>query len=266
MVDLSFIGEVRKNSKGTPMKIIAARKKNDIDIQFLDEHGYILEHQIYQNFKTGQVRNPYYRNICGVGYIGVGKYIGCVLNDKGEAINTPEYSAWRGIIKRCYFENEKDLHKSYYGISTMCEEWKNFQTFGKWYEENFYDIGEGRMHIDKDVLYPGNKVYSPETCIFVPQRINMLFMNKPNKRGLPNGIRKEARGYEAKYNHHGLGTYQTVEEAYKHYSEAKEKNIKEVAEEYKDRIPNRLYEALINYKVLLENDKNYNKQLHKETA
>ena len=35
------LGEVRENKYGTKMKIIAYRKSDDIDIQFLDEHGYI---------------------------------------------------------------------------------------------------------------------------------------------------------------------------------------------------------------------------------
>ena len=61
------------------------------------------------------------------------------------------------------------------------------QIFSDWSDENKYKCGE-RLHIYKDILYPGNKIYSPDTCILVPQRINLLFMNKPNKRGLPNGI------------------------------------------------------------------------------
>ena len=68
------LGEIRKNTFGTEMKIIAYRKNDDIDIQFLDDNGYVYEHQTYSNFKTGQIKNPYDRTIFGVGYIGVGKY------------------------------------------------------------------------------------------------------------------------------------------------------------------------------------------------
>ena len=62
-----------------------------------------------------------------------------------------------------------------------------FQNFAKWFDDNKYEV-DGRLHIDKDILYPNCKIYSPETCLLIPQRINMLFLNKPNKRGLPNGI------------------------------------------------------------------------------
>ena len=72
--------------------------------------------------------------------------------------------------------------------------WHNYQNFAQWFNENRYDV-EGRLHIDKDILYPGNKIYCPDTCLLVPQRINMLFLNKPNKRGLPNGIIKSSDKY-----------------------------------------------------------------------
>ena len=48
------------------------------------------------------------------------------------------------------------------------------------------------------------------------------FMNKPNKRGLPNGIVQYKSGYLAKYNHQQLGIYPTVELAYEAYSNEKE--------------------------------------------
>jgi hypothetical protein len=100
-------------------------------------------------------------------------------------------------------------------------------------------------------------IYSPETCILIPQRINMLFMNKPNGRGLPNGIKRQGNGYLAKYNGEELGIYKTLEEAYKIYSEKKEETIKRVADEYRDIIPTHVYEALYAYKVDINNDKNY---------
>ena len=56
------------------MKIISARNKSDIDVQFLDEYGYIKRHTLYINFAKGQIKNPYDKNKYGVGYIGVGKH------------------------------------------------------------------------------------------------------------------------------------------------------------------------------------------------
>ena len=85
----------------------------------------------------------------------------------------------------------------------------------------------------------------------------MLFMNKLNKRGLPNGIYKNRNGYLAEYGEQKLGVYPTLEEAYAIYAMTKEKKIKEVADEYKDIIPKKVYEALYDYRVDIRNDKNY---------
>ena len=85
----------------------------------------------------------------------------------------------------------------------------------------------------------------------------MLFSNKPNKRGLPNGIVKYKEGYLAKYAGKDLGKYPTLEEAYAIYSNAKKDVIITIANEYKNQIPEEVYTALLNYEVRIENDKNY---------
>lgn len=234
------------------MKIIRYRSWDDIDIEFLDEHHYIKKHCTYSNFKNGQVKNPYDKTMCGVGYPGVGKYE--IRLSKTQV--TKEYECWASMYARCYSDTNKGRHPAYYDICEICEEWHDFQKFGKWFENNKYEC-DGRLHIDKDILYPNSKIYSPKTCILVPQRINMLFLNKPNKRGLPNGIIKCSNGYLAKYDHVDLGICETIEEAYLLYAKQKEKVIKQVADEYKGKIPKKIYDALYNYKADINNDKNY---------
>ena len=245
------LGEVRKNNFGTDMKIIRYGTCEDIDVQFLDGNYYVFKHTTYPNFKNGCIKNPYDKSVFGIGYVGDGKY-----QTRVNGVNTIYYNTWHDMIRRCYNEGTKDKFPAYYGICKVCNQWLNMQIFSEWFEENKYECGE-RLHIDKDILYPGNKIYSPDTCILVPQRINMLFMNKPNKRGLPNGIRKAYGKYLAKYNNEELGAYTTLEDAYNVYAAKKEENIKQIADEYKELIPEKLYVALYNYKVKIENDKNY---------
>ena len=231
------------------MKIVRYGSNEDIDIEFLDEFHYIKEHQTYSNFKSGGVKNPYDRDLYNVGYFGVGNYSS---RDNGKMAFA--YKTWTGMIERCYLN--KKAFPAYYGKCEVCSEWHNFQNFAEWYEENKYPVNE-RLHIDKDILYPNCHIYSPETCILTPQRINMLFSNKPNSRGLPNGIFKIKSGYRAEYQGIKIGRYSTLDEAYDAYSTAKENNIKEVADEYKNIIPKKLYDALYAYKVDINNDKNY---------
>lgn len=229
------------------MKIVRIKNADNIYIEFQDEHHYVRRTS-YTNFKQGSISNPYFPTVCGTGYLGVGRF---ATNN-----NCVEYVTWKDMLERCYSEKDKNDHLSYFGISEVCKDWWDYQNFGEWYETNKYDVNE-RLHLDKDILYAGNKIYSPYHCLLVPQRINMLFLNKPNNRGLPNGIKLYKKGYLAKYNGEELGVYPTLEDAYEVYANAKEKKIKEVADEYRGIIPERVYEALYDYKVRIENDKNY---------
>lgn len=246
------LGEIRYNNQGTAMKIIKYTKSNDIDIEFLDDHHYIKKHVAYSNFIRGQIKNPYDKSLFGIGYIGDGNHI-VRKGTKGKLVTA--YETWTSMLERCY--KNQELFPAYFGICTVCKEWHNYQTFADWYDENKYSVNE-RLHIDKDILYPNAKLYSPETCLLVPQRINMLFLNKPNKNGLPNGIRKTKSGkYTANYNGEKIDTYNTIEEAYEAYAKKKEYAIKKIADEYKEIIPLKVYNALIHYKVLITNDENY---------
>ena len=68
----SILGEIRKNNKGTSMKIIRYNGASDIDVEFLDEFHYIKEHCLYINFKNGQIKNTYDRTVYEIGYIETG--------------------------------------------------------------------------------------------------------------------------------------------------------------------------------------------------
>jgi hypothetical protein len=57
----------------------------------------------------------------------------------------------------------------------VCNEWHNFQNFAEWFCKNYCDASMDKWQLDKDIIVPGNRVYSPETCCFVPNAVN----NKP---------------------------------------------------------------------------------------
>lgn len=86
----------------------------------------------------------------------------------------------------------------------------------------------------------------------------MLFLNLPNNKALPNGIKRIKSGkFSAKYNNIELGIYNTLKEAYYIYSAKKKQEIIKIVNEYKDIIPKEVYDALVNYEFSIENDKNY---------
>ena len=110
------------------------------------------------------------------------------------------------------------------------------------------------MELDKDILHKGNKVYSPENCVFAPRCINSLFVNVRAARGeYPIGIDKFEGRFRVRVKHKGKNIlfeyYDNIEEAFNRYKEEKEKLIQEMAEKYKDKIPQKLYDAMMNWVV-----------------
>ena len=230
------------------MVIIRYAGALDIDVQFDD--GTIVEHRRYNDFKKGEIKNPMRPSVYGIGFMGIGKF----KAHNGNGKPTKCYDTWKHIHTRCYDPKFQEKFPTYENC-TVCKEWNNYQVFAKWDNENYYEVGNEKMDLDKDILCKGNKVYSPTTCIYVPHSINMLFTKSNNKRGdLPIGVSKMRNKFIALLNKGNgkqiyLGTYSTPNEAFQAYKKAKEEYIKEVAEEYKDKIPYRLYDALINYEV-----------------
>jgi hypothetical protein len=91
----------------------------------------------------------------------------------------------------------------------------------------------------------------------VPDDINLLFIKRDKFRGdLPIGVTwdKKCNKYISHCRNHKnkkirLDLHDTIEEAFNDYKIYKETIIKQVAEKYKDRIPNKLYNTMYNYKV-----------------
>ena len=162
--------------------------------------------------------------------------------------NLLSYRRWCSILERCYSENSLQDSPSYRGCK-VCEEWLLFSNFKKWFDANYIK----GYHIDKDILVKGNKVYSPETCCFVPNEINTLFTHRKNKRNLPCRITKANGGFVARILTDGQyetkSGFDTAEDAFLWYKEKKEKKIKRIANEWRDKIDPRVYRALCEYQV-----------------
>ena len=167
-------GEFGYNNDGERMVIVRYGYRRDIDVQFTKD-GTIVEHKHYNDFKKGCISNPMTPSLYGIGCIGIGKFKSRDENGKP----TKAYIAWKHMMKRCYDLKFQEKYPTYKGC-TVCQEWWNFQVFAEWYYSHYYEIENERMALDKDILCKGNKLYSPDTCVFVPQFINTLF-TKSNK-------------------------------------------------------------------------------------
>lgn len=165
----------------------------------------------------------------------------------------PSYKHWYHMICRCYspiFQRDNPTYKE----CSVCEEWLTFSNFKKWFDENYV---EGYC-LDKDILVQGNKIYSPDTCAFVPQHINHLLLSRKlkktqHKRGIY--WDKDVSKFRALLSIEGkskkIGYFNTEQEAFEAYKQAKYEEITRIATNAYNNgeIDYRVHQALLNYKI-----------------
>lgn len=184
--------------------------------------------------------------VFGVG-VNDGKYPSRV---KGKKLK--EYVLWHGIIRRCYDPKYQGRHPSYLGCS-LSENFKSYSYFYEWYQ-NQIGFNQKGYQLDKDLVFKGNKVYSEKTCLFLPQELNKLLTTSRGLRGnLPIGISDHKGKFLVQCCSNSpdryLGCFNTIEEAFQAYKQAKEAFIKLQAEKWKALIDPRAFCALMAYEV-----------------
>ena len=245
------LGETRINNQGEVMFIVEYVNARDITVQFKTT-GEVVK-CTYDNFMKGEVKSHFSPTVYSVGVTGIES----IRDENGEKLDS--YKCWTNMLERCYSAKLQTKRPTYKDCH-VCDDWLYYSNFKKWYDENYYEVDGKISQLDKDILIKGNKVYSPNTCVFVPQFINTLFIKRQNDRGeLPIGVyyNKRDKKYVAqlsiykngKSTRKFLGYFNTAEEAFEVYKRAKESYIKDVADECKDIIPVKLYEAMYDYEV-----------------
>lgn len=242
------IGEKLITNQGYEIEIIEYFSNKNITVVIHDNYKTIIKNRNYSDLKRGKLNNPYHKSICNKGFIGEGEY-----KVYADGKKTKAYDSWKSMFNRAYSEKSQERLPTYKEV-TVCEEWHNFQNFAKWHEENYNPETMQGWHIDKDILVKGNKIYSPETCAIVPSDINYLFTKSNTKRGdLPIGVNRYLKKYRAQFRKNNktiyLGVFDTPEEAFQAYKVAKEGSIAEFAEEWREIINPKVYQALYNYQV-----------------
>lgn len=111
--------------------------------------------------------------------VGINDYDGLVYyNGK----NIRSYDVWLNMMQRCYDDEFKNRQTTYKDC-TVCDEWLSFSNFKKWYDENYPQHLEDKgikLDLDKDLLIAENKIYSPDTCIFIPHCVNSFIIGNIN--------------------------------------------------------------------------------------
>ena len=158
------IGEIHVSNEGYSIEVVDGGSKKGYCTVLVD--GQYKTEAKYSNVKKGGVKNPMHLSMCGVGCRGIGSH---KVSVDGKA--TKKYACWKRMIYRSHDAKYHDKRPTYKGV-TVCKKWHNFQTFAAWFDDNYID----GFVLDKDLL-SDDKVYSSETCVFIPPALNSFLAN-----------------------------------------------------------------------------------------
>ena len=252
--DVSYkdcVGKVCKSKSSGDFKIVKYNGAKDVEIQF-SKTGFETVVEL-GSIRKGEVKDSYSPSVYGVGILGT-KYPITV-----NGVITKEYDLWHSMLQRCYSDNFKSKYPTYEGCE-VSDKFKSYEYFYEWCHKQvgFGNDGNGNpFQLDKDLLAKGNKVYSEDSCVFLPQEINKILTKRAASRGeyligicwsnTHKAFRAMVSKNKGKKEH--LGYFKTEIEAFNAYKQAKESFIKEQADKWKSQIDPRAYEALMNYTV-----------------
>lgn len=181
--------------------------------------------------------NPwnYKRGMCGIGYNG--------MNVGTEGYFEKSYIKWKDMMQRCHDKRVHEKYKPEYADKYVCEEWQNYANFKLWYDE--HHVFGKQIDLDKDILKPGNKEYSPETCVLIEHYINANF-----ERCARDGVSENEDG-KFFVGTKREETYETYGEAFAVACNKKKDRIEKIAEKNFTKIPMCAYDAMMKYDVVL---------------
>jgi len=158
-----YIGKQYTLNNGYIAKVVGCGSK--VSYCTIQIENWITQVDI-RYLKKGRVYYPYAPVVQGIGYYGESL-------DKNEGISKA-HKRWLHLMERAYSDKYHQIYNTYKNV-TVCKEWHNFQNYLEW-DKNNYKEG---YSLDKDLLsFKNAKIYSPETCIFIPPALNSFLTNK----------------------------------------------------------------------------------------
>lgn len=249
-----FEGSVFKTKLYGDLIITKYINHKEVYVKFLDT-GYETK-AYFGNIKKGIVRDRSVPSILGVGVVG----------DEVTKVNgnrLKEYNLWQALLSRCYCDKFHIKCPTYKDCS-VSDNFKYYPYFKEWCNNqigfNVLDDKGNHFELDKDLLIKGNKVYSEDTCCFIPREINVaLIYNQTKKGNHPIGVSySKVNNKFVVYVKKGegsreyLGYFEDASVAFLAYKASKEAYLKELAKKWKDKIDPRVYEALIGWEINID--------------
>lgn len=221
-----YIGKIFSSNEFGNFKVLGVgdktKNKDTLYIcEFINTGFQVLA--LGSNIIKGRLKDLYVPKVYGIGYIGS-------YDKKLNAQNNECYKQWLKMLDRCYVH--KNGRSPTYIDCEVTKEWHNFGNFANDYEnilgfKEMQEYPDIKFHLDKDILFHKNKIYSFQTCCFVPEKINILFVNIQNTKSLlPTGLSYHHNGqirvtifFNNKQEHLGLfsDTLEGIKEAKEMY-------------------------------------------------
>lgn len=241
-----YEGSVFKTNNYGDVVVLEYNNVSDVIIKFLNTGN--IRKTATSELRKGEIRDNEAFPVYNVGVMDIPNEL------RRCQPNPQEYSIWNGVRQRCYNENNRDKLPYMMDVG-MSDNFKLYSYFKEWCHKQI-GFNEDNWQLDKDILSKDNKVYSENTCCFVPPEINCAVTNNKSVRGqFPQGVIYNCTKtrYRARIQRgdkwESLGTYDTPEEAFYAYKPVKEAHIKSLANKWKDKIDPRVYEALMNWTI-----------------
>ena len=249
-----FEGSVFKTKLYGDLIITKYINHKEVYVKFLDT-GYETK-AYFGNIKKGIVRDRTVPSILGVGIIG----------DEVTKVNgnrLKEYNLWQALLGRCYCDKFHVKCPTYKDCS-VSDNFKYYPYFKSWCQQQIgfgcLDDKGNHFELDKDLLIKGNKVYSEDTCCFIPREITVALIYNQTKKGKhPIGVSySKVNNKFVVYVKKGdgsreyLGYFEDASVAFLAYKASKEAYLKELANKWKDKIDPRVYEALIGWEINID--------------
>lgn len=170
---------------------------------------------------------------------------------------------WNNMNGRCRQGGAAQADRLSYG---GCENhFESYDAFTDWCQDQYGYLNKNPQgtfwSLDKDILIHGNKIYSPETCMFVPLSANNVLLGSDKTRGDdPIGVKLHIQGSCVKYmaacrkrdGTNYVGVFYTPEEAHQAWQLAKIARLWEEALDVVDH--HKLYNALMVHIERIQND------------
>jgi len=153
------VGEIYESNNYGKVVVLEVQSSKDVTVKFIST-GYVLK-TISRSVVFGMLKDKLLPSVYSTGFVGEGQY--------SYTKHKIAYTTWKSMLRRCYDTKFLSRYPTYQGCSVE-KHWHNFQNFAEWFYENHIEGYE----LDKDLKVFDNKIYSKNTCWFIPNYVNSL--------------------------------------------------------------------------------------------